>query len=326
MPVLTRGSIQRSQIQSSQLSDPHLTSVQGMQAKAAGKSRTAVRPQTGGLFRGGLFGSCANPACRSGWVQLWRSRSTPIFEGGWSCSQACSAARLHAAVRRELDGRTGVRDAHRHRIPHGLVMLEQGWITQAQLRRALDAQRAAGTGRLGQWLVRQRAVSEVHVTRALALQWSCPVLLLDYHDASAMAAVMPRLFVDAFGALPLRLSGDRLLYMGFEQGPDPVLALAVEQMLGLRVECGIVPESDFAPGQARMLDVGFPPVELVEAVSERAATHAFVRALERARPVASRLVRVHDCLWLRMWLLPQSGPLPETTSVRDLVCSVGAFS
>jgi hypothetical protein len=32
---------------------------------------------------------------------------------------------------------------------------------------------------------------------------------------------------------------------------------------------------------------------------------------------------VHDCLWLRMWLSPQTGPLPETGSVLDLVCSIG---
>ena len=51
----------------------------------------------------------------------------------------------------------------------GLVMLEQGWITQAQLRRALDAQKAAGTGRLGDWLIQQDAVAEDRITRALGL-------------------------------------------------------------------------------------------------------------------------------------------------------------
>jgi hypothetical protein len=49
---------------------------------------------------------------------------------------------------------------HRHRIPLGLVMLEQGWITSGQLRQALDAQRGAGAGRLGQWLAHQQGVSE----------------------------------------------------------------------------------------------------------------------------------------------------------------------
>jgi hypothetical protein len=138
-----------------------------------------------------------------------------------------------------------------------------------------------------------------------------------------MTVAMPRLFVDAFGALPLRLAGGRVLYLGFEERLDPVLALATERMTGLQVECGMVRESLFRPAHARILDAKFPGVELVEAVSEPAAAHALARSVERTRPIASRLVRVHDCLWLRMWLSPQTGPLPETGSVLDLVCSIG---
>ncbi|MGH9591672.1 MAG: hypothetical protein ACRD5L_01175, partial [Bryobacteraceae bacterium] len=122
----------------------------------------------------GLFASCANPGCRSNWMKLWRSRSAPVFEGGWCCSAACMSVQVEAAVRREMEALGSAQENHRHRIPLGLAMLEQGWISQAQLRGALDAQRAAGGGRLGQWLVRQQGVSEHLVTRALGLQWSCP--------------------------------------------------------------------------------------------------------------------------------------------------------
>ena len=66
-----------------------------------------------------------------------------------------------------------------------------------------------------------------------------------------------------------------------------------------------------------------PAGRTIEAVSESSAAHALARSMERARPIASRLVRVHDCLWLRMWLRPQHGPLPEAGSVLDLVCSIG---
>jgi hypothetical protein len=64
-------------------------------------------------------------------------------------------------------------------------------------------------------------------------------------------------------------------------------------------------------------------VELIEAVSEQALVHSLAKAIERTRPVESRLVRVHDCLWLRMWLAPQSGPLPERGSIQDLIGSIG---
>jgi hypothetical protein len=268
--------------------------------------------------------TCANPDCVTGWLHLWRSRNAPVFEGGWSCSPACTRARIATAVRRELDGRIVAPDVHRHRIPLGLTMLEQGWITNRQLRHALAAQKAAGAGRLGHWLVRQQGVSERLVTRALGLQWSCPVLPLDFHDAEAATALLPRLFVDAFGALPLRVAAGKLLYLGFEDRLDPVLALAIERMTGLHVECGLVQGSHFAPAHTRLLNARFPPVELMETTSEQAMVLVLSKALENLRPVESRLVRVHDCLWLRMAFRAPAGPLPDASSVSDLICSIGA--
>jgi hypothetical protein len=291
-------------------------------------ARRDARPaKTGRALRGalpGLFQTCSNPGCGSGWLHLWRSRTAPVFEGGWSCSAACTAARIAAAVRRELDARGSAEQNHRHRVPLGLLMMEQGWITSGQLRQALEAQRGAGAGRLGQWLVRGQVVSEQLVTRALSLQWSCPVLPLEFHDAESLTPLLPRLFVDAFGALPLRVAAGRLLYLGFEERLDPVLALAIERMTGLRVESGLVAGSLFRQAHARMLRSKFPPVELIEAGSEPAMAQALTRSIERGQPAESRLVRVHDCLWLRMWQRLQAGALPEAASVEDLICSIGA--
>jgi hypothetical protein len=281
-----------------------------------GRSLPRARPS--------LFETCANASCGSGWLHLWRSRSAPVFEGGWNCSAACTAARIQAAVSRELGGRRSAQESHRHRIPLGLVMLEQGWITRGQLRQALDAQKVAGAGRFGHWLVRQQGVSERLVTKALGLQWSCPVLPLEFHDVEALTALVPRLFVDAFGALPLRVAAGRLLYLGFEERLDPVVALAIERMTGLRVESGLVEGTPFRRAHARILNAHFPPVELIEAASEPALVYVLTKTIESARPVESRLVRVHDSLWLRMWRRPQNGPLPEQDSIQDLICSIGA--
>jgi hypothetical protein len=267
----------------------------------------------------GFLGACSNPACTTSWLQIWRSRSAPIFEGGWICSAACTAERLQSAVARELEGRGAPLEQHRHRVPLGLLMLEQGWITGGQLRRALEGQRTHGAGRLGQWLTRNEGVGESLVTRALGLQWSCPVLPLHPHDAGAMATALPRLFVDAFGALPLRLAAGRMLYLGFEDHPDRVLSLALERMTGLQVESGLVDGSMFRVAHRQMLEARFPSVELVEAAAEPALVRALARAVERTRPIESRLVRVHDCLWLRMWRKAQSGPLAELSSIVDMI-------
>ena len=296
----------------------------GIAAREASAELPSSSERRRHIPRLGWSETCANPACDSGWLHLLRSRSTPVFEGGWSCSAACTRARVGLAVRRELEGRMMAPQAHRHRIPLGLTMLEQGWITAPQLRAALEAQKAAGGGRLGYWLIRQQGISEKLVTRALGLQWSCPVLPLEFHDAEALTAVLPRLFIDAFGALPLRIAAGQLIYLGFEDRLDAVLALAIERMTGLRVESGLVQGSEFSPAHLRMLSARFPPVALIEASSEAAMVHALAKAVEKARPVESRLVRVHDCLWLRMFLRPQTTSLPEPGTVEDLICSIGS--
>ena len=287
----------------------------GRVESAARRDRSAVRA--------GFLERCANPRCESGWLHLWRSRSAPVFEGGWNCSPACTEKQVQAALHRELDGRGRGPARYRHRLPLGLLMMEQGWITAAQLRRALEAQKEARGVRLGHILVRQQGVSEQLVTRALSLQWSCPVLPLEFHDPEALSPLMPRLFVDAFAALPLRVAAGKVVYLGFEERLDPVLALAIERMSGLRVESGLVRGSEFRPARERMLQAAFPRVELLEAASEPALVRTLTKVVERARPLESRLVRVHDCLWLRMWNKAQSGPLPEIGSVQDVIASIG---
>lgn len=275
-----------------------------------------------GASRLGLFSTCANPGCSSGWLHLWRSRSVPIFEGGWSCSASCTAARIEAATRREMEGKRLDPGRHRHRVPLGLVMLEQGWISSEQLRQALDAQRAAGQGRLGNWLMRQQGISEQWITRALSLQWNCPVLSIDQHDPEAMAALLPRLFVEAFGVLPLRVAAGSILYVGFEDRLDPVVTLAMERMLGLRVESGLIQSTQFRAAHERMLNISYPRTELIEAASESPLVRVLTKAVERAKPVESRLVRIHDCVWLRMWTRPQAGAVAEAGGVEDVIGSL----
>jgi hypothetical protein len=145
---------------------------------------------------------------------------------------------------------------------------------------------------------------------------------MELHTPEALTPLLPRLFVDAFGALPLRLAAGIILYLGFESRLDPGLALGIERMTGLRVESGLVQESLFRPAYRRMLGATFPPVELMEAVTESALLQVLSKRIEKIKPVESRLVRMHDCLWLRMWVHPQKGPLPQIDTVRDVICSL----
>ena len=226
-----------------------------------------------------LFPRCANPGCESGWIKLLRSRSAPVFEGGWCCSALCTRTRVEDALWREIGPRNGGGEDYRHRIPLGLAMLEQGWITRDELRRAVGMQREAGGGRLGDWLVRSGAASESLVSRAVGLQWSCPVLDLGRHDPEKVAPLLPRLFVDALRALPVRVAGGRLVYLGFEDRLDPQVAVAIERMNGMRVESGVIEGSCFENAHQQALVAGYPPCELIEAASESGLARAFSNSL-----------------------------------------------
>ena len=248
----------------------------------------------------GLLAICANPDCASGWLRLWRGRRSPVFEGGWLCGERCTRAMVRAAVARELQGQAPEAALHRHRVPLGLLLLSQGAITRAQLRAALIRQKSSG-GRLGGWLEREHGLEERAITRALGVQWGCPVLTIENHSPERVAGLVPRLFIDAFGFLPLRLAGSALLYVGFEDRIDRCVGLAIERMTGLRVEAGMVDGRAFSAAQQRMLAAAFPPARMVEAEGVDALAAAFARIVEEARPAEARLVRMRDYLWLRLW-------------------------
>jgi hypothetical protein len=199
-----------------------------------------------------------------------------------------------------MEGLDGPPAAHRHRVPLGLVLLSHGAVTRDQLRAALTRQRTAG-GRLGMWLVREHGVEERAITRALGAQWGAPVLTLDNHSPEKVAAVVPRLFVDAFAFLPLRTAGGALLYLGFADRIDRSASFAIERMSGLRVEAGLVADRVFGPAHRRMLAAAFPPARLVEAAGVDGLVATLARGVEALRPAEARLVRMHDYFWLRMW-------------------------
>ena len=274
---------------------------------------------------GSLFPVCANLFCSSSWLHLWRNRRTPIFEKGWTCSEACTRTCIEAAVAREMDGQERKPVEHRHRVPIGLVMLAQGWITQAQLKSALAAQKAAGTGRVGSWLVKDSNIPENLVTRALSLQWSCPVFSMEIPPSPAMGAIAPRLLLEAFGILPIRVAGRKVLYVGFEDRIDRCVTFALERMTGLSVEAGLVNTSEFTRVHRDLLEgSAFPKTRLLEALNQRAMTQAFTQIVERARPCEAQLVRVHDCFWLRMWQKPPSQIASLAHGeIEDVVCTIG---
>jgi hypothetical protein len=298
------------------------------------------RPSNGGVGVGSLGASasleptpqrglCGNPECASGWTRPWRSRRRPIFEGQWGCGGRCVLAMVRAAVRRELgDGEAVAAVPHRHRVPLGLLMLAQGWITHPQLQQALTAQRESGTGRIGDWLISECGLDAEQITRGLGMQWGCPVLTTEKFSPEAMALVMPKIFIESFSLLPLQVAGSRILYLGFVDRLDASAAFATERMTELKVESGVVEGAQFEAARARLLDCDSVEAK-IEAVEDKDTMAARITAvLEQKQPIASRLVRLHQYYWLRIWLesgaMGRVGSMPAASEdVMDYLFTVG---
>lgn len=160
------------------------------------------------------------------------------------------------------------------------------------------------------------------------MQWGCPVLTTEGFSPEAMALAVPKMFVERFGLLPLRVAGSRILYLGFADRLDASAAFATEQMTELKVESGVVEGGQFEAARERLLACEGVEVKL-EAADDKDAMAARITAiLEQKQPIASRLVRLHQYYWLRMWLesgaLGKAGSLPATgEDMMDHVFTVG---
>jgi hypothetical protein len=208
-------------------------------------------------------------------------------------------------------------------------MLAQGWITHPQLQKALAAQRENGTGRIGDWLMSECGVEAEQVVRGLSMQWGCPVLTLEGFSPEAMALVMPKMFVERFRLLPLRVAGSRILYLGFADRLDASAAFATEQMSELKIESGVLREAQFEAARKRLLACDGVELKLEAAEDKDAMAARITAILEHKQPLASRVVRLHQYYWLRMWLesgaVGKAGRLPSTgEDVLDHVFTVGS--
>jgi len=292
-------------------------------------------PFSYGLDRTGLPASltqtqrplCGNADCANGWKMPWRNRRRPIFQDQWGCSGRCVLAMVRAALRRAA-GNEAETVPHRHRVPLGLLMLAQGWITHPQLRQALQAQQQNGTGRIGEWLISECGLDADQITRGLSMQWNCPVLGTEGFSPETMALVMPHIFIEKFRLLPLRIAGMRILYLGFEDGLDASASLALEQMTELKVESGILSEIQFRAATERLLQCDGVEVKIEAASDTDTLAGKITAILEQKRPLASRLVRLHQYYWLRLWLesgtAGKAGTLPVSREdMSDYVFTVG---
>jgi len=113
---------------------------------------SAPREASGSIHMIRLGPRCANPHCplqRSVWRTFLKPPRGVVLHKQWLCSPDCLNQVLEQSLVQVIETTRANRDARSHRFPLGLVMHSLGLVTKESLQSALQAQREAGQGRVG---------------------------------------------------------------------------------------------------------------------------------------------------------------------------------
>ena len=254
---------------------------------------------------------CGNRECRTGWLQLFRSRSSPRFEEKWACSAACMDRIIADAVRSQIESWEPVPAERALRMPLGLILLSRGWISHRELQEALTAQRCAQNGRIGEWLRRLHGISQETITKALGIQWNCTVLPSGMPGLEFARLLAPSFLQNRYGLALLRQGPDRTLYLAGKYRAEHAAARAMEHMLREPVHAAFLEDNAW-----NFADAGAADTTELHSPGRDGVVACISEWIERSRPADARLVRIHDHLWLRIWLRG-SGRYPMRA--RDIV-------
>ncbi len=246
-------------------------------------------------------GSCGR--IHSRWWRRLRPRSQGVrMQGLWYCRAECLERALCEVLER---GRPMARrgDAAPHRIPLGLLLLSRQQLTPAQLRTALDLQKTAGHGKIGEWLQHLGFATEREITAALARQWCCPVLRTGLESMGGSRSFpIPLLLLESFQMIPVEFAeATRTLLIAFSQGIDHTVLYAVEQMLGYRTEACFVCPSTLRKGlqaleqRRETNDVVFERMEDVRECARIIGSYSTKVGAEEVR-----LARCGRHIWIRL--------------------------
>jgi hypothetical protein len=221
-----------------------------------GANRLSFTPEALGSFSFAAFQpllwlqrfrlQCAAPDCthRGKLWSTWRAKARGLTLGGrWYCTAECFHEHLVSSVRGLLASAAPPRP-RRHRLPLGLLLVNNGVISHQQLREALQvqAQLQAQSGgeksgeKLGHLLREMRIIAADDLTAALASQWGCPVYPLDPRaPLFGCQDLLPLPLLEAARAVPVYVSPDGgSLHLAFGERLDHTTLYAVERMLGCR--------------------------------------------------------------------------------------------
>jgi hypothetical protein len=246
-----------------------------------------------------------------------RRRSRGVrMQGAWYCRSECLEVALLEVLERagSIPHRAAVAP---HRIPLGLLLLSRQQLTAAQLRIALEAQRAAGCGtggsarKIGAWLQELGFATELEITAALARQWSCPVLRTGgpATGGGRFPLIFPAIFpgipvplLESLQMMPVELvEATGTLLIAFSEGIDYTVLLAIEKMLGYRTEaCLVCPSTLRENLQARARRRESSDVVFDRTEDARECAHIIGSYSAKVKAEEIRVARCGDHLWIRL--------------------------
>lgn len=264
-----------------------------------------------------LAPQCADRSClhtQTLWRRICKKRTGVIVQGLRYCQDECLERALISALRRARGTTTPTTVPHR--IPLGLLLLSRQQITVEQLRAGLIEQRAAGRGRIGEWLQTLGFVTEHEVTAALARQWCCPILRRHTMNLTSQKSVgyrspqIPATLLESFVMIPVDyVEATATLHLAFAEGVDYTVLYAIEQMVGCHTEfCMAAPS--FVRRELQALAGHRLETEVVfELLADSAEVARIIRSY--CLQLSASEIRLTACgphLWVRL-LCPARPPL-----------------
>ena len=171
---------------------------------------------------------------------LWQEIKKTCRHGGTFLEGSCTHRQpqcLETALTVQLSTLRGQTPTMQppNRIPLGLLMVARGKLTYPEVQTALEAQRRAGAGKIGEWIEKLGFASEQEVTKALALQWGCPVAASFDRAGHYSAGEIPLPILEALQMLPLNyILSTNTLYLAFGERVDHAALYAIEKILNCR--------------------------------------------------------------------------------------------
>jgi len=248
---------------------------------------------------------CASPACPKPptlWQRWWARNEGIHLEGQWFCSAECFAAGLRIKLESVLWPGEPV-DVPRNRLPLGLILLDQGFISQEQLQEGLRNQRSAGKGRIGEWLLRAGAVTPQQVMGALAIQQNCPLFEIKEPQHFPSNMRFPTLLVRSHGGIPVCFNPARnCLYMGFHAPVSHALLRAVEHIMRCQAQPCIVSDQLHSEAQLRWDAEGRGEAICIEQELQLTEISSAIGGYaEQTGALSCAVVRCSGYLWARLY-------------------------